>query len=256
VNPANQQERIALAKQDTQSCELLHQAIAKKTVKPSDVRACFKSFPYNEKDAAGTIDSLRKFMQLYVFLDYYGEYMKKWPFSPNALTEKQFATDFDFQEAIFDELVTWYDGHLDYRPNCYRMFQFQQPLFVTPVVDTYHDTRFLIYGLDANAPPELKKYIGYELIHINGKPALEVIKAYAHAHYGVFRSSRTRLARALATPYFDSATGKFLTDKGFFFKRSRVPQRNDMTFTVRNHDSDKTEPSPFRGVCATSAQTM
>jgi hypothetical protein len=126
-----------------------------------------------------------------------------------------------------------YDGHLEYRANCYRTFMFMQPLYVTPVVDDNKNTRLVIYDVDPSAADTFGKYKGYEIVQIDGGESVKVIQSYAELHYGKFRASKTRFARALATRYYDADTKGFMIDRGSFFKRSLVPDKDSVTYTMR-----------------------
>ncbi|KAK7042445.1 TSPc domain-containing protein [Favolaschia claudopus] len=106
--------------------------IAGKTfVHPSDALACLKSFPFNETLRQNVLThNIARVVDFFTFEDYYLQSPP--PFQDSTvdiraalanINTTKFATDYDFNVALYDFATRLNDGHTRWFPDCYTSYQ-------------------------------------------------------------------------------------------------------------------------------------
>ncbi|KAI0790457.1 hypothetical protein C8Q75DRAFT_117560 [Abortiporus biennis] len=107
-------------------------------VVPSDALACLKSFPFNETLRQNVLNNVARVFDFFTFEDFYLKSPP--PFQESTtniradlarINSTKFATDYDFNRALYDFTTQLNDGHTRFFPNCYNTFQ---NLLPAPVV--------------------------------------------------------------------------------------------------------------------------
>ncbi|KAF8153237.1 hypothetical protein B0H34DRAFT_97367 [Crassisporium funariophilum] len=105
--------------------------IAGKTfVPPADALACYKAFPFNETLRQNVLTNMARVFDFFTFEDFYLNSPPPFQESTNniratlaKLNSAKFATDYDFNKAVYDFTTQLNDGHTRYFPTCYTSFQ-------------------------------------------------------------------------------------------------------------------------------------
>ncbi|KAK7684903.1 hypothetical protein QCA50_011736, partial [Cerrena zonata] len=107
-------------------------------VVPADALTCLKSFPFNETLRQNVLTNIARVFDFFTFEDFYLN--SPAPFQESTtniradiarINRTTFATDYDFNRAVYDFTTQLNDGHTRWFPNCYTSFQ---NLLPTPVV--------------------------------------------------------------------------------------------------------------------------
>ncbi|KZT22301.1 hypothetical protein NEOLEDRAFT_1138220 [Neolentinus lepideus HHB14362 ss-1] len=108
-------------------------------VVPSDAMACLKSFPFNETLRQNVLTVISTVFDFYTFEYYY--LSSPAPFQESTtniradiarINSTKYATDYDFNRALYDFTNQLNDGHTRWLPYCYDTFQ---NLLPTPIVN-------------------------------------------------------------------------------------------------------------------------
>eukprot|EP00007_Cunea_sp_BSH-02190019_P009938 CAMPEP_0174230054 /NCGR_PEP_ID=MMETSP0417-20130205/888_1 /TAXON_ID=242541 /ORGANISM="Mayorella sp, Strain BSH-02190019" /LENGTH=645 /DNA_ID=CAMNT_0015307679 /DNA_START=152 /DNA_END=2086 /DNA_ORIENTATION=- len=170
---------------------------------------CFQSVPFNESVRAQTIDTLRKVMQLYVFLDIANKSpAPQLPVSVDILSEldrisRQFyANDFQFQDDLRTQYLRFFDAHTQYYgPVCYSNLQLAQPLGPIAYVENgeivfdisnYFQSDLVEYFKTAHGY-DVTQFAGARILSIEQSSPLAYFKAYAQSDVGIAKDPITRL---------------------------------------------------------------
>ncbi|KAF8884228.1 hypothetical protein CPB84DRAFT_1686015 [Gymnopilus junonius] len=107
-------------------------------VPPAEALACYKAFPFNETLRQNVLTNMARVFDFYTFEDFYlnspppfQESTKNIRATLAQLNTTRFATDYDFNKAVYDFTTQLNDGHTRYFPSCYNAFQ---NLLPAPVV--------------------------------------------------------------------------------------------------------------------------
>ncbi|KAI0763881.1 hypothetical protein BC629DRAFT_967496 [Irpex lacteus] len=107
-------------------------------VVPNKALACLKSFPSNETLKQNVLTNVARVFDFYTFEDFYLNSPP--PFQDSTtniradiakINATTYATDYDFNRAVYNFTTQLNDGHTRYFPNCYNTFQ---NLLPTPLV--------------------------------------------------------------------------------------------------------------------------
>ncbi|KAI0089698.1 hypothetical protein BDY19DRAFT_889505 [Irpex rosettiformis] len=107
-------------------------------VLPAKALACLKSFPFNETLKQNVLTNIARVFDFYTFEDFYLNSPP--PFQESTtdiradiarINATTYATDYDFNRAVYNFTTQLNDGHTRYFPNCYTTFQ---NLLPTPLV--------------------------------------------------------------------------------------------------------------------------
>ncbi|KAF4603214.1 hypothetical protein EYR38_003625 [Pleurotus pulmonarius] len=110
----------------------------KSFILPTDALACQKAFPFNETLRQNVLSNIAGVFDFFTFEDYYLKSPP--PFQESTvdiratlarLNRTRFATDYDFNWAIYQFTTQLNDGHTRWFPNCYTNFQ---NIIPTPLV--------------------------------------------------------------------------------------------------------------------------
>ncbi|KAF8958955.1 hypothetical protein BDZ97DRAFT_1429044 [Flammula alnicola] len=99
-------------------------------VPPADALACYKAFPFNQTLFENVLDNMDRVFDFYTFEDFYLNSPPPFQESTNNIRatlanirNTKFATDYDFNKALYDFTTQLNDGHTRYFPTCYNAFQ-------------------------------------------------------------------------------------------------------------------------------------
>ncbi|KAF9557813.1 hypothetical protein CPC08DRAFT_639808 [Agrocybe pediades] len=99
-------------------------------VLPADALACYKAFPFNETLRQNVMSNVARVFDFFTFEDFYLNSPP--PFQESTVNIRatlakinttKFATDYDFNKALYDFTTQLNDGHTRYFPSCYNAFQ-------------------------------------------------------------------------------------------------------------------------------------
>ncbi|RUS22521.1 hypothetical protein BC937DRAFT_88614 [Endogone sp. FLAS-F59071] len=225
---------------------------------------CLESFPFNTTIRDEVLDYVEKTLQFYVFLDEAKNFDKKYSSHVDLIAglekirQTNYTNDYSFNvaiETLFDSLN---DGHTTYWNRCYTpgdaSWNFRLPFPIVGlsdgdklrfyVVNAYNDNSPL---WDSDMPDYLKAfkkytnidpaiYVGSEVIAIDGRPVLDVIKEFADSEVSISRDPSTRLNIALAN------SGPYNT-LGAFTQRikTKKPANATVTYTLLPIKKTKTK---------------
>uniref|UniRef100_A0A8H8CIE2 Tail specific protease domain-containing protein n=1 Tax=Psilocybe cubensis TaxID=181762 RepID=A0A8H8CIE2_PSICU len=112
-------------------------------VPPADALACYKAFPFNETLRDNVMTNMERVFDFFTFEDFYLNSPPPFQESTNNIRatlakigSTKFATDYDFNKALYDFTTQLNDGHTRYFPACYNAFQNILP---APVVSLEED---------------------------------------------------------------------------------------------------------------------
>ncbi|KAI0028059.1 hypothetical protein K488DRAFT_59656 [Vararia minispora EC-137] len=141
--------RSALAQSDP--CTVIG---GKTWVAPADAIACQKSFPFNETLRSNVMSVVSNVFDFYTFEDYYLRSPAPFQESTVNIREKlqelsftDFATDYDFNLALYNFTTKLNDGHTRWFPQCYNTYQNILPAPVTILEENGVQSVFVIPDL-------------------------------------------------------------------------------------------------------------
>lgn len=141
-------------------------------------------------------------------------------------------TSREFQEAIYDAFVPLNDAHTGYLPNCYRQIAYAQPFYPVAHVGKDGKTRLIIQAIGKNSP-EYDKYLGAELLLIDGKDAVKHIWDWSFKdNVGLNKDPMTRFNRALARMEV-SGKGEWSPYAGDFMMRTKLPGNEYVSYAIK-----------------------
>ncbi|KAF9961971.1 hypothetical protein BGZ72_000594 [Mortierella alpina] len=208
----------------------------------ADVANCYKSIPFDNKNAASTMETVvTLFNDHYIFRDSALTPNLQSPFSSppidiikqlKSIAGKPYANDLAFHTAIYDTLNSLNDGHVEYKVECYRNYKFTQPLLLyAPVVDGKQS--ILVYIDTLNR--------GYEdcvVESINGQDAMTYLTQW-HSAASWSKDAGVRLNQILATQYFSQEDGGMQVVAGDFAERLRLPEAPYIDYKIQCKGSAK-----------------
>lgn len=213
--------------------------------KPSQIRACYDSFPYDKSIAQRSLSALRNVLQVYAFTDWMNN-------SPNpgyqtnvdllkkleVIEATDFPTDRAFHETVQDAVASINDGHTAYNIRCYSQFGFFQPFFlVSSAVDRPRRSgpSVFIHSYDDNLQTrfklDLQRYVGARVMEIDGVPVYDALRKYADS-IGYSKDKNTRLTRVFAYKVWDKSSNSFKGTRGLFASRKRLPENDAVVYTL------------------------
>ncbi|KAI9230668.1 MAG: hypothetical protein DHS80DRAFT_21101 [Piptocephalis tieghemiana] len=222
--------------------------------KPSDVLACYTSFPFNATRRDQTLDSLKIMFQQYANDD-----IAKHPPNPSINTPfdiqaiissfegKSFSSDHEFQRSLHLATLKSNDGHTRFIPRCYGTYNARLPFYLGQVALGSSLSKIFIAGIASSAPKSLAKWNGAEVVAIDGKRPDQVLQEYVDVNVGGSKEPLTRLAQALVAPIWNAKTKAFDVRTGYFTSRTILPSSDTITFSLRQgpsstHPTDVTVP--------------
>lgn len=178
---------------------------------------CFFSVPINLDVKQQTIDSLRRALQLYTFLDIAVESPSEHlPVSVDmlagldAIAARPYKYDYEFHDDLRALFLKLYDAHTQYyAPSCYNQFLIRQPFAPVSYVD---DTgrQVVAIGPWYNGPlaqyyrdttgVDVKAYAGAVIEQVDGVAALEYFYTYANESVGMSKDPGTRFNMVMSRP--------------------------------------------------------
>jgi len=230
----------SLSAQD--ACSRLQSA---RSIRPSDVSACYNSFPFSRQSQAQTAKALNNVLAAHAFTDVMAN-------SPNpayqanvdpfgmlrTLSTSAYKSDYEFQVAVSKFFDPMQDGHFSYTANCYRRFSFLQPFVVHAVAQGNANPKITIIGVDdkvaTTGSMQLSKYIGAELVQVDGEDAYQHLQKLGDELWSKGKDPNVRFNRAIAGKMFDADSGTFVLARGVLSGRTfPVPKADSVRYTLR-----------------------
>ena len=146
-----------------------------------------------------------------------------------------FDSSIRFHEFITKILDSFLDAHISYKPTCFDQFVYIAPVLLIAVLNTGSTVEE--YFISRVNSPELNDFVNAQLIYIDGSNAIDFLRDYTR-NVGKSREDRTRFKLGFSSPYWDTNAQDFRWDRGLFLKRTSIPNRPYMIFTLRKPDSD------------------
>ncbi|PPQ72200.1 hypothetical protein CVT26_006931 [Gymnopilus dilepis] len=164
-------------------------------VPPADALACYKVFPFNETLRQNVLTNMARVFDFFTFEDFYlhspppfQESTKNIRATLAQLNTTRFATDYDFNKAVYDFTTQLNDGHTRYFPSCYNAFQNLLPAPVVSLEENGVQNVFivpdavqLISQLGSNYTGFFEK-IGFNWQRLAGAKVLEIQDMDAYAY--------------------------------------------------------------------------
>ncbi|KAJ3060459.1 hypothetical protein HK102_009482, partial [Quaeritorhiza haematococci] len=197
--------------------------------------ACLNSVPLTDPIKLATIDNLRKIFQLYPTLDIVKDSPEpnRFPSKLDLLGEldklaaQQWPNYREFMDAISKLVVGLQDGHVMFAAKCSTLFAFVQPWSLEADYTTLRDGGKPLIKLFnqslASVPPALfrqislqalkidfSKFLGYEVVSIDGQPAVDFLTRVADIGVGSYRDSNTRFNSLLPSQVWNGKTNTFM----------------------------------------------
>ncbi|KAF9366823.1 hypothetical protein BGX34_006092 [Mortierella sp. NVP85] len=221
-------------------CTTLDKAAATGNISYHHVANCYKSIPYDPKQAKVTMDSLTTFYKdVYVFRD-----VATTPNLPSPFTLKpvdtmaelkrigrtRYRRDWDFHNDLTLFAQSFQDSHSTYGPQCYTSYFFLQPLSLyAPVVNGRQTIR--VFADETKSGLE-----DCEVLTINNRNARSEIQAFADKHTGFSKDAGVRFNHALSNKMYWTETKLWLDAPGMFSLRLRLPETPFINYTLQCKD--------------------
>ncbi|KAF5325046.1 hypothetical protein D9619_009605 [Psilocybe cf. subviscida] len=197
-------------------------------VPPAQALACYKSFPFNETLRQNVLDNMDRVFDFFTFEDYYLNSPP--PFQESTVNiraklagfrTQKFATDYDFNKALYDFTTQMNDGHTRYFPTCYNVFQNILPapmisleengvqnMFIAPdSVDFITQLGPAYTGFFDNAKFDWRRLAGAKVLQIQGMNAYDYVDLIAHTVSGNYLDHGVRVNSAFTS--YRIAAGAF-----------------------------------------------
>ncbi|KAG0246491.1 hypothetical protein B0O80DRAFT_84754 [Mortierella sp. GBAus27b] len=221
-------------------CTILNKATTASNVTYQQVANCYKSIPFDTKQAKDTIDSLTTFYNDdFVFRD-----VATTPNLPSPFTLKpvdtmaelkrigrtRYSRDWDFHNDLALLSQSYQDAHSIYAPQCYTSYFFIQPLTLyAPVVNGRQTIR--VFEDETKSGLE-----GCEVLKINGRNARSEIQAFADKHTGFSKDAGVRFNYALSNKMYWTWAKIWLDAPGMFSLRRFLPDTPFIQYTLKCQD--------------------
>ncbi|KAH8102238.1 hypothetical protein BXZ70DRAFT_62790 [Cristinia sonorae] len=165
-------------------------------VVPADALACLKSFPFNETLRQNVMDNIDRVFDFFTFEDFYLNSPP--PFQESTINIRaelarirrtRFATDYDFNRAVYNFTTQLNDGHTRWFPDCFTTFQNLLPAPVVALEENGVQNVFVIPDLLDFIPLVGTEFtdhfaqIGFNWQRLAGAKVLEIngMDAFAYA---------------------------------------------------------------------------
>ncbi|KAI9338345.1 hypothetical protein DFJ73DRAFT_962120 [Zopfochytrium polystomum] len=244
-----------------------------RVVTGAEVVACYNSFPIDAEKRAAQVDAMKRFLQLYPYLD-----IAKASSAPNyeskvdiiALLDKAAAdetldTEFAFQTKLSAHLASLNDAHVSYFTRCFSSTLLMQPFMLsvkhgsngaastiyvrntTLNSDTFSDDSVarILPTLQASQR-NATKYVGWTVKSIDGKPAAEYLQRAADS-LGQLKDPQGRFNMVLAQAAY--LNGSHLINAGDWAVTSRIlpSMANAVTYELEKSGSTATVKADWVG---------
>ncbi|KAF8270052.1 hypothetical protein EI94DRAFT_1723726 [Lactarius quietus] len=256
-------------------------------VDPVDALACQKSFPFNETLRQNVISVISRVFDFYTFEDFYLNSPPPFQDSTTDIRAEiarinvtQYATDYHFNQDLWDLTLHLHDGHTRWVPNCYVTYEYILPapvvifddgVFIAPnSVDLFKQLGRYFIDYFATKNVNWQRLAGARVISIGGQSASDYIVEIARtvsANYldlnlrvnsvvSSYRMPSTTISQRfgdLALRYFPAQTS---LNFSLIPVNSTVPEFVDIPFIASfTGDSFTDGPSYWANNCAATNQT-
>ncbi|CAI2174992.1 5899_t:CDS:2 [Funneliformis geosporum] len=209
----------------------------------SDLKACYESFSFDNERRIDTIDTMKKiFNGFYVFTDQAKEqpsqgynYESMDIISEfDKLSQKEYATDFEFTMDATNLVTKLKDPHTLFFPICYTRFIFTQKIiFYAKLENETHKVKVFKDGAEAeNNDCEVEK--------IDGVAAIDVITEFARDKVFVSKDLGVRLNMALAALSLQQGTYQLHPRSAQYNLRTILPEKETTTYQLKCGENTKT----------------
>ncbi|KAH9054676.1 hypothetical protein EDB87DRAFT_1428312 [Lactarius vividus] len=254
---------------------------------PADAIACQKSFPFNETLRQNVLSVVSRVFDFYTFEDFYLNSPP--PFQESTtnirtdiarINATYYATDYDFNQDLWDFTTQLNDGHTRWLPNCYISYQNVLPapvvildngIFIAP------DSVELFSQLGTNFTDffvakkfDWQRLAGARVLTIGGLPASEYIDEIARTVSGNFLDHNIRVNSVVSSYRISNTTfsqrvgdlagPSFLTQTSLNFSlilvNATTPELVDVPFVAAFFGAPFTNESSYWAKnCAANSQT-
>ncbi|ETV94735.1 hypothetical protein H310_11701 [Aphanomyces invadans] len=191
------------------------------------LKTCVHSIPYNATEKALVLEHIRRTWPSYVFTEISKTQHAFGPYSLAAvdvagalaaIEATDYSNDLELQNALYNVFKKLQDAHTSYhKPSVYAQFYALQPASLISVV---RDGKQIIQFSKPDAtevnvyreffPTDAHDFdvVGWEVVEIDGEPALNALQAFADDHVGILKDGGTRFN--LAVSGFGTGRGQFV----------------------------------------------
>ncbi|KAI8147025.1 hypothetical protein BJV82DRAFT_597463 [Fennellomyces sp. T-0311] len=216
-------------------------AIAGKTTAGfAEAKACLEHFPFDQKIADQTIETVRKVTdELYVFNEIAAsppdvEGLAVVPvnisYGLDVIQKEKWASDRAFQDAVALLLDKVQDAHLVYAPFCYRQFIFWQPIQLNSLIRNRRLVVNVAYVKDDIWPEAKQSWTGCEVTHIDDREALDMVVDYAVNNNGESKDVNTCYNNIMNTKSYFHGWDDGADDLGY---HRFLPAQETHAYTLR-----------------------
>ncbi|CAK4678208.1 unnamed protein product [Aphanomyces euteiches] len=226
-----------------------------------DLKRCVHAIPYNASEKAIVLEHIRRTVSdlkpipSYAFIEAAKSEHSFGPYTLppvdleaefNAIAAKDFDTDLDLQDAIYGVFRKLQDAHTSYhKPTLYAQFYALLPASL--ISFQRGDAQIIQMGRpDATEVSIYKTFfsddghdfdvVGWDVVAIDGAPALDALRDFANNRVGLLKDSGTR---------FNLAVSGFGTGRGWFVYRPlstlELPTESSVEFTLVNPSTNATK---------------
>lgn len=195
---------------------------------------CYDIFPFSYDSSDQIFDTALLMIKFYVFNSFSSDGLGMDTLLRNVKEQRLlFDSNFRFMQYIIATLNRLNDAHLSTKVDCYEQFTFIQPLNF----QNYYEQSVRATKITKVNNPVLQEWVNSEILLIDGSKQDKTI-ADQMEFFGKSHSFYTRCLLGLSRLFFDSPSGDFRLDRGFFLKRTIVPNREYVIYSLKKPDSD------------------
>ncbi|CAG8662572.1 3425_t:CDS:2 [Funneliformis mosseae] len=209
----------------------------------SDLKACYESFAFDNERRIDTIDTMKKiFNGFYVFTDQAKEQPSQ-GYNYEAmdiisefdkLSQKEYATDFEFTMDATNLVTKLKDPHTLFFPICYTRFIFTQKILLYAKLE---DETHKIKVFKDSAETENDDC---EVEQIDGVAAIDVITEFASDKVFVSKDLGVRLNMALPALSLQQGTYQLHPRSALYNLRTTLPEKETTTYQLKCGENTKT----------------
>ncbi|RHY84912.1 hypothetical protein DYB26_010224 [Aphanomyces astaci] len=226
------------------------------------LKTCVHSIPYNATQKTLVLDHIRRTLPNYVFTEIAKSEHAFGPYTLApvdlaaelaAIEAADFPNDLALHDALYNVFKQLQDAHTTYhKPSLYAQFYALQPASLISVVR--NDKQIIqLAKPDATEvsiyreffPSETHDFdvVGWEVVRIDGEPALSVLRSFADDHVGILKDGGTR---------FNLAVSGFGTGRGQFVYRPLstldVPTKSFVEYSLYHAATNQTKTVQYNWI--------
>ncbi|KAJ3323529.1 hypothetical protein HDU76_013624 [Blyttiomyces sp. JEL0837] len=249
-----------------------------------DVLDCYNAFSVSPESKVAHINAIKSYFKFYPYIDLaknshaplYQSQVDILQTLDIISQDDNISTEFALHTAIKSLISSLNDAHASYRPSCFSQFAFLQPWVVALkysgvggsgdvkgarviLKDTIVNGGTVFDGVRGGKAAQAvtrywnekngidpSKYVGYEIVSVNGIPAMDALQQYADQTTGISRSSDSRLNDILPSYFWSTSPstgvpGMFMVDGTFYLLlHPHANFTSDIVYELRS-DNGKSE---------------